>query len=301
VQAVLTLRVHPRQTISWEEFCATVPPVAVALDGFVAGPPAADGAGHFNFDHHVGVARYDTPATCTQVVAAVASRALPDGNMDVHVNDADEDVSLSVWLLRNRHRCLDRRVLELVVAADALDTSGGCDASGASADLLGELCWVMAPYRQVRNRVCRLTASEMAAVIDEVGDRLDAWLAGRGGRVPTAGEFTVLARAGPVAVIAEDGPLARTGLRDAGIAVFASVRRQPDGRRDVTVGTTGPDVGVDLGAVFDRLNVAQGVPVSSPDRWAGSDTIGGSPRRSGTRLGDDVLLAALARAVDTDR
>ena len=62
----VTLHMRPQdEPLTWEQFCATVGPYAVALDGYVAAGPRFDPAGpRVNFNHHEEVDRLATRSTC---------------------------------------------------------------------------------------------------------------------------------------------------------------------------------------------------------------------------------------------
>ncbi|MCR4312256.1 MAG: hypothetical protein NUV56_03155 [Candidatus Uhrbacteria bacterium] len=56
----------------WEDFVRQKPPSSIALDGFVTDGPRFDRAGPWaNFNHHEGVPRLETRATCAQVRMAL--------------------------------------------------------------------------------------------------------------------------------------------------------------------------------------------------------------------------------------
>jgi len=45
-----------------------------------------------------------------------------------------------------------------------------------------------------------------------------------------------------------------------------------------------PFVNFPLNKIYGLLNKAEGIPKESTDCWGGGNTIGGSPRKSGSRL-----------------
>ena len=76
----VSVRMHPGEVVGFDEFRATHPAAAVAIDGYVDGPPRWDWEGPWGtLDHHDGVARLRTGASCEQAAAAVRLRSLgPD-------------------------------------------------------------------------------------------------------------------------------------------------------------------------------------------------------------------------------
>lgn len=282
---------HPHETTTWDRF-REVPAPAVALDGYVSGPTRSSPT-HASFDHHVGVDRMATRATCEQVALSIRFGPLPllhdPDRLDIHVNHADEDVTLSVWLIERQERVDDPRVRRLVDAEGLLDTTGGCCIPRSDLAFLETFAWIFEP--------CRGHPSEPDAIevsIRQVGRRIDAYLAGEHGRVPVRSGFEVLERRRRVAAITEHGPLARTGLAGAEIDVYASLRYRGD-ELHVTIGKTSPYAPYDLARAFDELSRREGI---ERDGWGGGETIGGSPRRNGTRLEPATILDVLESCRD---
>src|ERR1051326_4845773 len=82
---------------------ARYPDPSVFLDGVYAGAPFVDnGRRHYALDHHQGVVRALTLATCEQAAVMVAmGLQLRDGTWRVFVNEPDLDALLSAWVLLN--------------------------------------------------------------------------------------------------------------------------------------------------------------------------------------------------------
>jgi hypothetical protein len=301
--------IHPRQTLTFDDFC-DLPGPAIALDGYVDGPPCQDDSRtHANFDHHLGVDRWSTPATCQQVAAAiragldlvVTTDAQPLDDLKVHVNDPDPDVALSWWLLNHPHLCDHPAVRWLFDLEGRLDASGGTD-PGVDRELLEVLAWVIDPWARRRRAIPTLDASAMADIIDEVGARVDEFVAGRPGVVELSTSYELLHDAGPVWAICEHHPLSRATAVADGARVLVSVLPGPQPTSGaVTICKAHPDVPVDLELVFADLNVREHLLPSAPDRWGGSDTVGGSPRHAGTHLTVGAIVAAVLERYGDDR
>lgn len=291
--APLRVEFRPGEVIAWEEFLA-LPAPAIALDGYVPGPPRRV-EGHWSCNHHEEVDRFATRATCEQVALAIrfgglsAMRRL--GTPTVYANHADEDVCLAVWLLRRPDVVGLHHVDRLIVVESLMDSTGGC-AVGVAGGLVDALGWIFEPYWEQMPT----TADEMAEVTSAVGRRLDRFAAT--GVRPRAGRhwagFEILARRGRIAVVHEISPHARQRYRDTGIDLFVSVRRHRRGTLDVSVGRTSPFVPADLRLLWDRLNGLE-PPAEPPDPWGGGDLVGGSPRRRGTSLPLRSVLDETAR------
>ncbi|MEA2842533.1 MAG: hypothetical protein QOJ69_204 [Actinomycetota bacterium] len=298
VRPVVRLRVHPGQSFTFGRFCEMKAP-AIALDGCVQGPSKVSAAGpHASFNHHEGVDRLSTRATCEQVLLSVSQglwdQMQPEGEpeADVHVNDADPDVCTAVWVLHHPELADHPAVQRLVAAEGILDTTGAywCPA-WVDEKLLAELAWVFEPYHLARDAGLPADAEGLHRLIIEVAERITAHVDGRGERRPAWGEFHVVAKLGSVAAIVESGPYARMAVGRAGIQAVVA-ERESAGRRIVTLAKASPFVPVDLVDAYRRLNEIEACPTD--DQWGGSDLIGGSPRGTGTLLPLGTILEIVA-------
>lgn len=108
------------------------PDRCIFLDGMFAGPPMLDNQRqHYVFDHHVGVVRAFTLATCEQAAVMIAGGLPLDGGVwNLYVNEPDLDAMLAAWLLLNHDRLLadEQRllwdVMPLVRVEGVIDTHG---------------------------------------------------------------------------------------------------------------------------------------------------------------------------------
>ena len=135
-------------------------PFSVAIDGFVREGPWFDASLPSKcFNHHEGVSRLETRATCAQVMLAVRQgfyRRFRDGDgprAAVYANDCDEDVCMSWFLLK--HHALSAQILNpllnrLVHMVDLLDTTAGAYPFPEDLPALHGLAWVFEPYRRFR-------------------------------------------------------------------------------------------------------------------------------------------------------
>lgn len=283
------LACHPDETVSWEAF-KREPAPAAALDGYVAGPTRANST-HATFDHHAEVDRLATRATCEQVAVAIRFGPLPvladPGRLTVHVNHADEDVALSVWLLDNQDRVGDQRIWRLVHTEGILDTTGGCCVPAEDRAFIEQLAWIFAPCGERRT-----TTNGMADTIATVGERLDRYAEDRAQREPAGVGYRLIERRGRIAAIEEHGVLSRVTLAADGIDLYVSVRELSD-RHEITIGKTSPRPDFDLSSAFEELNLRE--EAEPGDAWGGSSMIGGSPRASGTHLPLPDILDVLER------
>lgn len=282
------LVIRPRESVTWKQFCNSTAPHAVALDGYVTDGPRIDFVGRrVNFNHHDGVARWATRATCAQVALALRT-GLPDllgNNFAIFVNDCDEDVCLAVWLLRNQAAAHAPSALNRILGVeDLLDTTGGFSPLDPRAPILGQIAWIFAPYRNSRElgTIADGSAPLFSQIIDDVGRRISQYVAGYGETLSLNATYYALDfKVGDVAFVTTFGPYARLQMSLHGIRAFVSCQRIPNTDRwSYTIAK----------AAFHPFDVAATLRelAAIEPGWGGGDTVGGSPRDGSTLSPQDV-------------
>lgn len=308
---MIELHVEPRVVKSWEQFQREAPGGSLGLDGYVAGPPrfAPEGP-HANLNHHEGVDRLATRSSAAQVLLMVKQGLFDAFRKDdapfarVYVNDADQDTSLAVWLLRNQERISGVRseplLSRLVFCSDMMDATAGAYPFPPDSQIVRELGWIYEPYEQARlsGHLLVMSAGEMEGLLDAVGARIDAYALGKGGTVALDTRYQVLHRGRGWAMVRELGAQARTRLFQDGLKAFVAVRDGPDGAFVYSIGRMSPFVAFPLDELYEALNTAEGIEVDDLDRWGGGNTIGGSPRQRGSRLDPEALAACIEAVLE---
>lgn len=279
--------------MSWEDFCCQKPPFSIALDGYVGDAPKFDEDGpYLNLNHHEQVDRLATRATCAQVLMALRQGLIERFRDDlgfraeVYVNDCDEDVCVSWYLLKHGYACEDAfnpTLNRLVAIEDALDATAGAYPFPKDSVMLEELAWVFDPYRQFRSSG-QLDNREPGAflnVIVEVEERIRKHLIGEGDSIELDTRYRQIGGDGKWALIEDIGAQARTGVFADGIRAYVSVRERPDGRWTYTIGRMSPFIPFDVPCLLEALDAVEGL---RDEHWGGGTTIGGSPRIHGSRL-----------------
>lgn len=211
-------------------------------------------------------------------------------NLLIQVNDSDQDVCTSVWLLRNHERVAGSRsepaINRLVYAEDMLDATAGAYPFDPKSKLVRELTWIFDPYTQSRmsGRLFTSTGSEMASIIAAVGERITRYSVGHGEEMALDTRFEKLGGGPKWALIREVGAGARTGLYQSGTLAFIAAAEAGNGRWKYSIGKMSPFVRFPVQDLYDVLNKAEGIASSETDRWGGGDIIGGSPRKAGSKL-----------------
>jgi len=164
----------PRVVISWEDFINSKPNFSIALDGYVKGPPRFLIQGPYaNFNHHEGVARIATRSTCAQVYFYICLGLLDtfqkqgEPNAHVYINDVDQDVCLSCWLLKNSDKLIGLRfenlLFQLILFEDILDASAGAYPINPDSPEIRRQAWIYEPYTKARadGSIYSMTKNEM--------------------------------------------------------------------------------------------------------------------------------------------
>lgn len=293
-----------RSPLTWEGFTFEAPRFSVALDGYVGEGPAYDPTGPFaNFNHHEGVDRLATRATCGQVLVAVR-QGLFDSFRDeygpkanVFVNDCDEDVCMSWYLLRQGYvaeQIFNPILNKLVHIEDMLDATAGAYPFPRDMPALRELAWIFQPYRNFRKsgEIDKRDPQAFKTVIEDVCRRIDQALVGHPGEVGLNTNYCKCG-GGPNWVLVDEsrsGEYLKTGMFADGVRAYVSYRERPDGNFVYTIGRMSQFIPFDVAHFLKVLDEIEGNP---DDHWGGGNTIGGSPRVAGSRLTPDEVTAII--------
>jgi hypothetical protein len=325
---VIDLVVAPGPAVTKDTFLAG-PGHAIALDGYVFGPPflVVDGARgpYRNFNHHEVVDRSCTSSTCEQARRAVLLgiydlfQQRGERHATLYVNDCDQDVCLSTWILMNPERAAEPLVRVMSQIVDLLDMSAGSFPMPHTRDLLGEVRWCFEPYVRARPALSMLDALAMRELISDVHHRIDHFVIGRAEALPLQGTYDVVG-GGALAGGTGSWVLARVTHQNARERmVAAGVRAAVElfGEREVSVdvaGRTAPEkrwfytvwrrseyiVGFPVATILAALNVAEGFTPVDVTGWGGAENVGGSPRARGSRLApadvERIVADVLARS-----
>jgi len=301
----VTLQMRPQDVPrTWEHFRK---PYAIALDGYLNDRPQLDvDSPCANFDHHRDVDRLATRATAGQVLLAIriglfhtfCDRQGP--RADVYVNDCDEDVALSWFLLK--YGTLTEQVFNpvlnrLVFMVDVLDTTAGAYPFPADLTGLQELAWIYEPYRHFRlsGELDNRDPAAYTAVLAATEERLIRYLTGHGQRQALDTQYRVIASAARWVMVEETGAQARIGMFADGIRAYVSVRRRPAGGYTYTIVRISSFVPFDVPRILDALNDVEGT--TGDDCWGGSQFVGGSPRLAGSNLTPEDVARVVSATV----
>jgi hypothetical protein len=301
---MIDLVVKPGVIATREEFLATHPPFSIALDGYVFGEPflvVNEKGPYRNFNHHEAVDRSCTCATCEQARRAVLLGLYdlfrtPRGPEAVlFVNDCDQDVCLSSWILMNPDRAHEPLVRTITQIEDLLDMSAGSFPMPHERDLLGEIRWVFDPYARARPRLASMNAKQMKQVILDVHLRIEQFVMGRAVSVPLEGTYRRLGGGDGWAIVEVDSQAAREKMIAAGIRAAIELYGRHDGRYLYSIWRRSEYiVRFPIREILRSLNRAEGYGPDEVAGWGGAENVGGSPRGRGSKLAPDEVEKVVA-------
>ncbi len=97
-------------------------------------------------------------------------------------------------------------------------------------------------------------------------------------------------------MIVEKSGYSRISLYASGTSAFAGVRQRSDGNYTYVLGKMSPYVPFPLEKIFKALNAAEDLRTVE-NSWGGSCIIGGSPRKTGSRLDPREVEAIINRII----
>lgn len=304
---MITFKAVPNDApIPWDFFVKNYTN-AIALDGYVIGPAKFDRQHKVaNFNHHEGCDRLSTRATCAQVLLAVRQGLMDNfkkEDVTIWVNDCDQDVCLSVFILMNAWLCgpvINPNLNKLVHVADMMDTCGGCYPFPVDMPFMQSMAWIFEPYTIFRTsgRLMDKNKGTYESIITDVCNRIQAYLAGSGGKVELQTEFEVIGGGHGWSMVVETGQHARMALMSSGIKAFVAVRQGKDNWA-YSIGRISEYIDFDIENIMAKLNIAEGL-TNYGDKWGGSALIGGSPRVKGSRLNPQEVINIINETGDAE-
>ena len=296
------------------------PQRTIFLDGVFAGAPFYDNkARQYSLDHHAGCVRAYTLATCEQaVVMLLQGLPLSEDDWTLYVNEPDLDALLAAWLLMNHVELLreDGRILR--EAMPLVRVEGVIDAHGPDMEILTGL--PAERYDKERRSIERLmlqeksfkamaqwTSTDWVAYSREMLEALDHLLFPEGyldqlleieelGRVQLgSGKMAVLCRSHQ-GIYAVEATLKARYEKQLGILILDL----GDGR--FTLRQVDPFLERDLVPLYQALNqkdLRARQDSETDNLWGGSSDIGGSPRKTGSALTGEQILAIAGKVYGT--
>lgn len=282
-----------------------LPPRSVALDGAVRGPVMGDAQDRWSFDHHDGVVRFLTDATCLQVYRSLV-QGFDWSGRDVYVNDLDGDTVLSLWMLTHQAQVHEPRVLQLVRTVAAIDSHGPAGALELTSEeraLSSTFFSTSVIYCLPQNLQEKF--SEWPALLATARERIDKLVAGGIEVAPArTPEVKILQRAqrGTLDLVLAQcpDPSGFGELYRQGADVVCLTGPAADGSTRYTVGKCSDLVRYPLGSQRDEGTLLYELNTREPG-WGGGSSVGGSPRLAGgvsSRLSPEALWEIMLSRVN---
>ncbi|MDP2672585.1 MAG: hypothetical protein Q8O84_02120 [Nanoarchaeota archaeon] len=305
-------------TKTWKDFISQSPKFSIALDGYVSGPTnhQIDGR-RLNLNHHEGVNRLITKSTSAQTYFFIKQGMIKNfynsenQKISVYVNDPDQDVCLSLWLLFNYKRIMknDEPLIErLVEIEDKLDITCGTYPFDSNSKIMKEMAWIFEPYIKSRhtNQLYTMTNDEIKILIKKVLIRIDKYSQGKCEMVNLDTRYKLIQSDKDIHMIEEIGPYAKMEFIKNGINKAILVKKRNE-NYTYTLLKTDPFVLFPLEKIYAELNkiekkqtgnfqsLSKNVKRKKNEKWGGSDLIGGSPRISGSAIKPDKLISLVSK------
>lgn len=298
---MINLIVEPGVVLSWDEFTQTKPPYSIALDGYVNSVSELDFKGpYLNLDHHSGVRRLITRSTCAQVYLAIVLGLFKlfqkdnQPHANIYVNDCDQDVCLSYWLLKNPDKILNLRVQDniarLIIGEDFLDATAGSFPIDLTREVMQQGFWIFEPYTIARTNgeLKNYSSSQLVELIMSVYERINLFTEGKAQKIEVDARYEMVGGGEGWILAKEIGPYARAQLYQEGVQALITFRDNQDGTYTYSIGKISDFIKFPIPELYNVLNQAENL-IDPNNQWGGSTIIGGSPRRSGSKLKPEKL------------
>jgi hypothetical protein len=193
---------------------------------------------------------------------------------------------------------------------DCLDATAGAYPFPKDLPVLRELAWVFEPYRQFRlsGQLDKKDGPAYRSIIEDVVSRIGRHVTGHGEEIPLDTRYERIGGGAGWTMVKEIGAQARTGMFADGIQAYVAVRERGPERWAYTVGRMSGFIRFDCQRIFDACNVAEfdhsplkegllSLGPATPDRWGGSEMVGGSPRVEGSRITPEDMAKIVEAAL----
>ncbi len=311
---MLKLIVEPGMEKVWEQLIAENPAFSIAFDGYVDGPPNFSRKGPFlNLDHHKGVDRLATCSTAEQMLLCIQVGLAETFNVNgeltayIHVNDPDQDVCLAYWLLKNydwvKTISYNHPIQELVRFAGLLDRTGGMYPFDLRCRMRKQINWIFYEYTKARvqGELDDMTADQMHALIEKVGERITKFAKGRGGQLDSDTRYDLLYKGTGWVMFREIGADARhQACSDHNVLAYVMLRASSGKHYNYSVGRVSKFVPFPVSNIIDRCNAEEKIiePTAEiPRVWGGSELVSASSRRFGSKLPPERVFAIAGEEV----
>jgi hypothetical protein len=189
----ISLHVHRDSALSTDQVKTKMPPFSIALNGVVDSGPFFDGRGPRQIFSNEVVDPISTRTSSFQVWVAI-KMGLPDAfkkddapQMEIFLKQCDPYTALSVWLLRNSEKCIEKKtrdqVERLVYALDELRYEGEINSLNTSPKILKQINWIFEPADSplsLNDNSSENSDEKIISKINQIGERITRFVEGSG-------------------------------------------------------------------------------------------------------------------------
>ncbi len=303
----MKLIVEPRVISTRSDFCATKPSHSVALDWYVSHAPIVNTyTKHFNFDHHAWVNRLVTRSTMWQVYFAIKQwlfDCLSHKKGSMYVNDADQDVCISSWLLTCqedlKHWSFDKQMQKLIEFQDPLDVTWWMYWINPNDSFSQTSAWIFEPYTNARTSDILETmgAEDMEDLIRKVWQRIDMYIDYSAEQIELDTSYSRIWWWKWWLMIEESWFYARMQLIVEWVTAFVSVKQLDQEKWKYSIGKKSPFIDFPITQLYQALNEAEGMPDIHQWRWW-SDLIGWSSKKYHSALSPEEVEKIINDALE---
>lgn len=255
-----------------------LPPYSIALDGFVQGPKIDLDNHRLSLDHHSGVLRFCTQATCMQAWTLIMGGLEDLEKYTIYINDVDIDTCLSVWCLQNPDRCVEPMVEKLVSAVCKADMHCGALPLNGMEKYVE---YVSGPETDSKRKqdYHKLSNEGLLSLMEAVMHRIENYLEGHADEEATKrnkhGDFKTLRNENGWLLAESSDPHVLKYIYKAGFQRVCLIRKQDDGSLAVTIAKK-----IDVTDHFPLEKMYPKLSLLEPrkGKWGGGTTVGGAPR-----------------------
>ncbi len=184
---------------------------------------------------------------------------------------------------------------------DFIDASAGAfpfDDSSEPDSLIKRQAWVFEPYTTARSKriLHSMTGPDLIRLIETISDRITQFSRSEGQSIDIDTQSEIIGGGPGWKMIVETSIYARTSIYASGISAFVGMRARNDRNYTYVLGKMSPYVPFPLVEIYQSLNKIENLE-SAHNAWGGSDIIGGSPRKTGSRLPPQELEKIINKVI----
>ena len=128
-----------------------------------------------------------------------------------------------------------------------------------------------------------MVGSGLDALIRTISERITDFSENRGHSIDITADSAIIGGGPGWKMIVETSAYGRIMVYSSGTSAFVGMRTRGDGNFTYVLGKMSPYITFPLEKIYEGLNRAEHL-TSTHNSWGGSNTIGGSPRHTGSRL-----------------